>query len=136
MLPPDALTLVGPPPVGLDEEWVLKNFLGKDQAEAKALFRESDDAGDFMWMASGGLRYYLPPALQHLQSDESTGGWFACSLLCSLSVQAGTGLPRDLLDLVKRIADYVDANRAKFDLCSDEDEELLRSYLMKIREQA
>ncbi len=140
MPPPDATALVGPLPVGLDEygldeACVLKNFLGKDQPQARALFRESHGAEDFMWMAEGGLGYYLPPALQHLQSDESTGDWFAHSLLCSLSVQAEWGLPRDLLDLVKRIADYVDANRSKFGLGSDEEEELLRSYLIKIREQ-
>ena len=78
---------------------MLENFLGKDQARARALFRESDDAGDFMWMAEGGLRYYLPAALEHLQSNESTGGWFAHSLLCSLSVQAEWGLPRTFSSL-------------------------------------
>jgi hypothetical protein len=141
MPPPDAAALVGPLSAGLeyglDEACVLKNFLGKDQAQARAMFRGAEYlAEDFMWMAEEGLRYYLPPALEHLQSEESARSWFAHSLLCSTSVQAEWGLPHDLLDLVKRIADYVDANRSKFDLGSDEEEELLRSYLIKIREQS
>jgi hypothetical protein len=141
MPPPDATALVGQLPAGLDqygldEACVLKNFLGKDQPQARAMFRDGDYlTEDFAYMAEEGLRYYLPPALDYLQSDESAGAWFAHGLLCSLSIQAGYGLARDLRDLAKQIADYVDANRSKFDLGSDEEEELLPSYLAKIREQ-
>src|SRR2546425_731365 len=139
MPPPDATALVGPLPVGvdkygLDEACVLRNFLGKDQAQARAMFRGAQHlTEDFMWMAEGGLRYYLPPALEYLESDESAGDWFAHGLLCSLSVQAEWGLPPDLLDLVRRISEYVDVNRSKFDIGPDEEEELFHSYLVKIR---
>src|SRR5438128_2553652 len=136
MLPPDETALVGPSPVGLDEQSVLKNFLGRSQAQARAMFQESSYvADDFAWMAQAGLRYYLPPALEYLESDESSHDWeFANFLLCSLYIQVGTmGVAQDVLDLIRRIADYLDAHRTKFDIGTDEEEELFRSYLMTIR---
>jgi hypothetical protein len=104
MTPPDAAALVGPPPVGLDEEYVLKNFLGKEQAQARAMFREASNvADDFAWMTEAGLRYYIPPVLEYLESDESSHACeFAHFLLCSLYIQAGRmSVARDVLGLIR-----------------------------------
>ncbi len=138
MLPPDSLALVGPPPIGLDQKCVLKNFLGKNQAQAKAMFRESSIvADDFAWMTEAGVRYYIIPALEYLESDESSRDWeFANFLLCSLYIQADRAdASPEILAMIKRVADYLDANHAKFDIGTDEEEELFHRYLVGIRRQ-
>lgn len=71
MRPPTAIELVGPPPHCLDQEWALKIYLGKTQAEAEAMCRNSAVTEDFTDMAAEGLCYYLPAALGYLESIES-----------------------------------------------------------------
>jgi hypothetical protein len=60
--------------IDLDEQWAVKDFLGKTAAEAFEMYRK--DGGhsyteDLAYMAVGGLEYYLPPAFFYLQSDDS-----------------------------------------------------------------
>jgi hypothetical protein len=136
--PPTVVELVGcPEPVtGLDERYVIKNFLGKTQADARRMYPHVGmyTTEDFTYMASDGLRYYLPPAFDYLRDEESANNWEFChGLLCSLSCQVYPPhrLAADVLQLIKEIATYCDANREKFLL--DEREELFDEYLQKIR---
>ncbi len=64
MNPPTAIELVGPPPYGLDQKWALQKLLGKTQEQAKEICKRSSVAEDFTYMASAGLCYYLPAALE------------------------------------------------------------------------
>ena len=131
--PPTADQLVGPPPQGLDEQWALQNFLGKTQAEARAMSRNSAITEDFTYLAAEGLCYYLPAALGYLESEESAGCWdFAHGLMCALATQAGIfGMRGEPLVFIRRIADYCDTHREKFALGS---EDLLDEYLQTIRQ--
>ncbi len=65
--PPNANELVGTPPLSLDAEWALKNFLGKTQDEVREMCRaNSSVTEDFTYMTALGLSYYLPAALSYL----------------------------------------------------------------------
>jgi hypothetical protein len=132
MKPPSANELVGPPPHGLDEKWALKNFLGKTQEEAKEMCRNSAVTEDFTYMAPAGLLYYLPAALNYLESEDSTGHWeFAHGLMCALSSQVGLfGMRGEPLVLIRQIAEYCDKHREKFNLTP---EDLFDGYLDTIR---
>ncbi len=133
MKPPTADELVGPPPHGLDEAWALKNFLGKSQDQARAMFhRGSALTEDFTYMAPAGLCYYLPAALNYLESEDSNGDWdFAHGLMCALSGQVGTfGMRGEPVILIKQIAEYCHAQRAKFDFTPSD---LFDEYLESIR---
>jgi hypothetical protein len=135
--PPTVAELVGcPEPVtGLDERYVIKNFLGKTQTEARKMYPHGGMSitEDFTYMASDGLRYYLPPAFDYLRDDESAHDWEFChGLLCSLSCQARSAHQpaADVLLLMKEIATYCDSHREKFELAPQED--LFDEYLRKI----
>jgi hypothetical protein len=132
MKPPTANELVGPPPHGLDEMWALKNFLGKTQEQAIELCKKSAVTEDFTYMASAGLRYYLPAALIYLQSEDSRDHWdFAHGLMCALSSQVSIfGMRGEPLVPIKQIADYCDTHREKFSLGADD---FFDEYLEKIR---
>jgi hypothetical protein len=131
MKPPTANELVGPPPHGLDEQWALKNFLGKTQEQAVEMCKSSAVAEDFTYMASGGLCYYLPATLRYLESDEAEHHWeFAHGLMCALSSQVAIfGMRGEAVVLIKRVAEYCDAHREKFGLG---DGDLFDEYLEKI----
>ncbi len=134
MKPPSADELVGPPPLGPDEEWCWKNFLGKSVDEAQEMCRNGPPVTeDFAYLAPAGLIYYLPAALNYLVSDDSKEDWeFAHGLLCSLSSQVDIfGLRGPAVAMIKEIAEYCDAHRAKFDIGDEED--LFNDYLRKIR---
>jgi len=133
MKPPSKEQLVGPPPLSLDEEWVLKNFLGKTVDQAREMCQHGPPVTeDFSYMTPTGLDYYLPAAWSYLESDDSTGDWeFAHGLMCSLSCQVGVfGLRGEPLVLINKIANYCDRHRAKFDF---EPDDLLDEYLKSIR---
>jgi len=134
MNPPTATQLVAPPPLTLDEGRVLRNFLGKTQQQAQAMFpRDSTVTEDFTYMTPAGLCYYLPPALAYLASPEAQGDWdFAHGLMCALSTQAGLHHVRgEALHLIQQIAEYCATQRPKFILT--EEDELFDRYLDTIR---
>lgn len=132
MKPPTPIELVGPPPLGLDERYALKNFLGKTQEQAVQMCRSSAVTEDFTYMAPAGLCYYLPAALHYLESEDSRHDWeFAHGLMCALSTQVAIfGLRGEPLALINQIADYCDTHREKFFLGN---EDLFAEYLEKIR---
>jgi len=132
MNPPTATELVGPPPHGLDEKCVLKNFLGKTQEQAREMCKSSAVTEDFTYMASAGLCFYLPAALRYLESEDAAGCWeFAHGLVCALSSQVAIfGMKGEPLALIAQVADYCDTHREKFGLDSDD---LFDGYLQKIR---
>ncbi len=132
MKPPTANELVGPPPHGLDEKWALKNFLGKTQEQAVEMCKSSAVTEDFTYMASAGLRYYLPAALKYLQSPNGADHWeFAHGLMCALSSQVDIfGMRGEPLILIKQIADYCDMHRQELALGNGD---LFEEYLQKIR---
>ena len=133
MKPPSAEELVGPPPLCLDSQEVLRKFLGKTADEAQKMFQNHPVTEDFAYMTPQGLMYYLPAALDYLCSKHSSGDWeFAHGLLCSLSCQVDlSGIKGPALTVIQQIADYCDAHRAKFDMGNDDD--LMDDYLGKIR---
>lgn len=132
MNPPTSDELVGPPPHDLDQQWALKNFLGKSREQAIEMFKKIPVTEDFAYMASAGLCYYLPAALRYLESEDSRENWeFASGLMCSLSSQVSImGLRGEPLPLIRQVADYLDANRQKFELGQ---EDLFDEYLALIR---
>lgn len=132
--PPSAEELVGPPPLCLDQQWALKDFLGKSVDEAEEMCRNRPSVTeDFTYMAPAGLIYYLPAALNYLISDESKEDWeFAHGLMCALSSQVEIlGLRGPAVTIVSEIAEFCDVNRAKFDLGGEQD--LFDGYLELIR---
>lgn len=134
--PPTRDDLAGPEPNTLDELEVLKNFLGKTQAEARKMFeaRRGFSTEDFMWMALEGLRYYIVPVEQYLRSYSSRGALEFChGLLSSLAFRVERGeIPPDLLRQIRRIADQIDMQRAKYDPVPLEDD-ILSEYIQTIR---
>ncbi len=134
--PPDRSELVGADPLMLDEEEVLKNFLGKDRDAAQRLIESSPSVyEDFFYMAPAGLRYYVPAAFAGLKSGRVRDGFdFPQGLLSALSFQVlHNNLPRDIIELIGEVADYVDANRPKFRLEPHEAAGGLDEYLERIR---
>ncbi|MFT5322523.1 MAG: S-adenosylmethionine decarboxylase [Planctomycetaceae bacterium] len=132
--PPSAEELVGPPPLCLDQQWALKDFLGKSVDEAEEMCRNNPPVTeDFSYMAPAGLVYYLPAALNYLISDESKEDWeFAHGLMCALSIKVEIyGLQGPALTMVSEIAEFCDGQRAKFDLGGEQD--LFDGYLEVIR---
>jgi hypothetical protein len=129
--PPSFVELVGQPPLCLDQESVLKDFLGKTVQEVREMLKTKDLTESFAYMATGGLLYYLPAAMEYLESVDSTGDFgFASGLLCSLFRQIDiSGLKGPALPLIKRIADYCDQNCGKFEVDRDQ----IAYYLRKIR---
>ncbi|MEQ8791377.1 MAG: hypothetical protein RIC55_34260 [Pirellulaceae bacterium] len=135
--PPTTVELIGyPEPFpGSDEQYVVKNFLDKTQDDARQMYLHGGMyiTEDFTYMASAGLRYYLPPAFDYLRDDESADDWEFChGLLCSLSCQADRPqrLAADVLLLMKEIASYCDAQREKFGVEAEND--LFEKYIRKI----
>jgi hypothetical protein len=57
----------------LDERTALQHFLGKNQTEAKALFRENPlhYSDDLIWMGSRAFMYYFPCFAAYLSSVAS-----------------------------------------------------------------
>jgi hypothetical protein len=132
MKPPSADELTGTPPRMLDEEVLLKNFLGKTDNNALQMFQQNPAVTeDFAYMRPSGLLYYLPAVLTYLKSAESSANWeFASGLLCALSIQFGihkVGGPA--LSLMQQIAEYCRSNRAKFDF---DDQDLTSDYMVTI----
>ncbi len=126
--PPSVDELFGcPEPVtGLDERYVVSHFRGRTQADARKMYPSGglNLTDDFTYMASDGLRYYLPPAFDYPRDDESTHDWEFChGLLCSLSCQFGHHRhpASDVVLLLKEIARYGDSHREKFGLDAQED---------------
>ena len=120
---------------GLDERYVIKHFLGKTQSDARRMYPTGGTslAEDFTYMASDGLRYYLPPALDYLRDDQSTHDWDFChGLMCSLFCRARRShdLATDVLVLIKEIAKYCDTHRDKFGI--DVTEDLFDEYVRTI----
>jgi len=137
-LPPTKEELVGYTGfvTDLDARYVVKNFLGKTQAEARKMYPSGQgfSTEDFTYMALDGLRYYLPPAFDYLRDEESAHDQEFChGLLCSLSCQVRPHhhLTADVLLLIKDIAAYCDFNREKFGL--DGQEDLFDEYVQKVR---
>lgn len=136
LYPPNAVELVGQEKeLHPDQAWLLKDFLGKSQEEARALYeaRPYDITEYFMWMTPEGLRFYLPPFLDYLQSEAGKRSWEAASgILCSLSIQIEQHpqLPQDVLSLAKQICAYVKQNCKRFGI--DPHDELYRECLKTI----
>lgn len=59
----------------LDERMACEHFLGKDLAQAEAMFRENPLCyqEDLMWMGPVAFRYYLPAFVCYLRSEYSRG---------------------------------------------------------------
>ncbi len=130
---PTRQDLVGEPPYTLDEHNVLRNFLGKTREEVRTMFPAASYlTEDFMWMAEAGLNYFLPSALDYLQSPDSDRDFdFAAGLLCSLAYQIETHrLAHKLVELIKSIAGYVKAHQDKFAI--NPDVQVVKSYFSKI----
>jgi hypothetical protein len=131
---PTAVELVGLPPLTLDAEWVLKNFLGKTVEDALSMIQLGTSVTeDFAYMTSEGIAYYLPAAFQYLCSDDSQDDWeFAhgllCSLYCLIEIEelTGPGLP-----ILNEVTEYCYRNRRKFEL--DGEEDLSGEYFRVIR---
>jgi len=132
--PPTVTELVGSAePTCLDRRCVVEHFLGKTQEDARHMYAGGGLhlTEDFTYMASDGLRYYLPPAFDYLCDEESRDDWEFChGLMCALSGQQLRKLAPDVLALVKAIATYCDGHREKFELEARED--LFDGYLRKI----
>lgn len=131
--PPSAGELVGLPPLNLDEQAVVKLFLGKTRKEAQEFFHAQKVADGLTYMSDAGLRYYLPAALSYLKSDQARGNWtFAHGLLEALSSRVSMfGMEGAVREMAQEIAEYCDGNREKFGLLP---EELMDDYLTAIRE--
>ena len=58
----------------LDEQSAVKNFLGKNLAQAEALFQQNSlrYGEDLMWMGPRAIRFYVRAYIQYLLSDEAT----------------------------------------------------------------
>ena len=131
--PPNVMELVGTDPcIGLDEQHVLKNFLGKNQTEAIEICKNLAVTENFSYMAEAGLTYYLPAAASYLLSPDAKEDWeFSHGLMCSLSCQIQSGsLNGSAIPLIKEIAEYCNRNRDKFEIGDDD---LFDEYLAAIR---
>jgi hypothetical protein len=119
----------------LDEEEVLKHFLGKTQTEILAALPNSGHfQEDFMWMRPAGLSYYLPAVADYLRSSDSHNDFeMSEGLLCSLSFQVRqNAMPESVLRQVRELARIVDEGRDKYGL-GKENRDLDR-YLAQIKE--
>jgi hypothetical protein len=137
-LPPTKEELVGYSGfiTDLDARYVVKNFLGKTQADARKMYPSGRgfSTEDFTYMTSDGLRYYLPPAFDYLRDEESAYDQEFChGLLCSFTCQLHpqNRIAEDVLLLIKDIAAYCDSHREKFGLNAQED--LFDEYVRTIR---
>jgi hypothetical protein len=77
---------INPVPEDLDGQYAVRNFLGKNQEEAEALFRESfiTYSDDLMVMGVPAFRFYVPAAVRYIQSDAATGDSDAASCFAGL----------------------------------------------------
>lgn len=135
MRPPTKTQLVGNEPLGLDHESVIEHFLGQTQEEVRKMIpgRMHYLAEDFMWMAPGGLAYYLPPVLDYLKSDQGQTDWDAAyGILCSLSTQIelSSPLPIEVVALSKEICAYIRQHSKRYGISPDE--ELFQKYVATI----
>jgi len=107
---------------GLDEEHVLKCFLGKSQEQAYAMVLGNPMyfTEDLTYMAAKGLTYYLPVYERYLRLDNSqhdadfAGG--ALTALHSRIKHCNDSLPVELLAAIKAFVAYVKDNQAKFEI--------------------
>lgn len=70
----------------LDEQWAVKNFLGKSLQEAEQLFQENflRYQEDLMWMGPVAFAYYVQAAISYLLSEHSDRDACAASCFCAL----------------------------------------------------
>jgi hypothetical protein len=70
----------------IDERCARKNFLGKDLEQAQSLFRENFRRyqEDLMWMGPIAFRFYVPAAINYLQSEEADYDADAANSFCTL----------------------------------------------------
>jgi len=104
--------------IDLDEQCVVKNFLGKTADEAYEMYCSYYNhvyTEDLMWMNVGGLEYYLPPAFRYVQDDRSKCHCvFTSGLLLALSCQIRRELPLHLKLIIRSAVEYVRSNLSKF----------------------
>jgi hypothetical protein len=125
----------------IDAPWVCGWFLGKSGDDAYEMYRSGEDAlgrdfnisgfEAFSYLSVGGLEYYLPPAIRYVENPESAGNRdFVCGLLASLSTHlshepirrawspqvAPNGIPPDVVNSIRKLADFVRQNLQKFNL--------------------
>lgn len=114
----------------LDQIWALKNFYGKSQDEAAALFFEGADyyLSDILWMGDKAFIYYVPSIKPYLFSAESKGdSIFISALLLAIkrrlenSPKAIQQSREDVLDILR----YVLEHGEKFDVDIDSDGDLI-----------
>ena len=125
--------LVGPEPIMLDEQVILKHFLTLTDDQFLEQLRSAPEMfqEDFMWMAIPGLRRYLPIVLKWLREPDTDSWEMSHGLLCSLSFQSESReLPEDVTRLIAEIADFIDGHRTKFDVGTND---LLDEYVGQIR---
>ncbi|MBI2806731.1 MAG: hypothetical protein HYX68_17265 [Planctomycetes bacterium] len=110
----------------LDERIAVEHFLGKNLADAEALFREDSTTytGDLLAMGPWAFFYYVQAAINYLRSDASVGDrevarYFAATLDCRL-IGAGpiVSIKADLRSTVEFILIHFD----KFGFDKDTDE--------------
>ena len=70
----------------LDEQCAVDHFLGKDLAEAEALFRDNFIyyQEDLMWMGPSAFCFYVDAAINYLLALESEGDSDAASSFCGV----------------------------------------------------
>jgi hypothetical protein len=122
MRPPNALELVGPErTLHPDQEEVLKHFLGKSQEEARDFYtgRGHYITEDFSYMTIEGLRYYLPPFLDYLKTDDAKHEFLAgYGVVSGLAhrIESESSFPQDVLEVAKQIAAYVKQHCKRFNI--------------------
>ncbi len=70
----------------VDERRACKNFLGKSDEEAEALFRENAlfYCEDLMWMGPAAFRFYIKAAIRYVQSEAASGDADAINCIAGL----------------------------------------------------
>lgn len=119
---------------GLDEACVIDHFLGKSVEEAYRVFADGGGyvASDISYMSQFAVDYYLPAALQYLQSSDSVDDWeFATGVLTSLTCICNRcDLPESLRCTMTSIVEYIASNLEKYD---DTNDDWIRTLIEKVR---
>lgn len=118
----------------LDEQAAAEHFLGKDVAEATALFSENSAYyfEDLMWMGPSAFCYYIAAVFAYLESSASTrdmDGLEALQIALRFRLEQGKDQVAAALPEINSICRYVCEHVSKYCSRDSECRRLRKTYL-------
>ncbi len=106
----------------LDEATASEHFYNKTLEEAEALFRKNSLCyqEDLMWMGPKAFRFYLPAAINYLQSDAAADDSDLVNALYGIiEFREGEEDFHLALEAINRLIEYVLSDYQKFNIYED-----------------